>query len=143
MASLKSLADELLVKAMEPLKHDRKSLTALCLVSRRVGGIAQETLYRAIKLKSSNGMPPIILLIRNLCERPDLAQKIRSIEIHLSVYSQKSNTIGNELRDPQLPKDVLDGCWARNTFSNFFLPKLSESRFHFNYGRLLALGPHG
>ena len=84
---IEQLPEELLLQIAFhlPDSADPRHLKNLCLVSRRFGPAAQETLHATAKLSISCGchptVNPFLKLLRTLFDRPDLASKVRTLRV--------------------------------------------------------------
>lgn len=82
-STIESLPTEMIFEIAEKLEdEDRSGLTALCLVSGRLCAIAQPLLYRNINVDLATDAPMLVYLVRTLFERPDLAEKVKSLRFH-------------------------------------------------------------
>ncbi|KAI8943463.1 hypothetical protein NX059_001469 [Plenodomus lindquistii] len=79
MAGLTTIPQELLDKIAAHL--DRSALLALALTSKSGNVSANIVLYRAYVNLEPPAKAPIHLFLRTICERPDLAEKVREVSI--------------------------------------------------------------
>lgn len=86
MPSLETLPTELLLQIAE--EGEQKSLASLSLVCRRLSSIAQRVLYRSVDLSSHelHQTQQVGRLVRTIFERPDLGEKIRSLQLTAQEY---------------------------------------------------------
>lgn len=96
MARISDLPDHILLGIVHDVASEatKSSLQNLCLVSRKIGHIAQLVLYRAPSLEPTvidNGNSAIFQFARTLVRRPDLNTLVHELDI--SVYDQNSNQI--------------------------------------------------
>jgi hypothetical protein len=80
MSTIQSLPNELLLDTFEHL--DAGTLKSLCLVSRDMSRIAQGVMYRWATLDDRKEQP-VKSLVTTLMERPDLAEKVRTLDLRL------------------------------------------------------------
>jgi hypothetical protein len=85
---LTDLPDELLLHIIGYVPHNRKTLAAICLGSRKINGAATECLYS--KVDSLHSCHQLQLLVRTLHERPNLAQKVKRMYLFVGTHNSSS-----------------------------------------------------
>jgi hypothetical protein len=78
-ASLTTIPTELLDEVASYLPHS--SLLALALTSKKTNVSAIDTLYETYLNRTPPAKAPFYLFLRTICERPDLAAKVKKVDI--------------------------------------------------------------
>ncbi|KAH7064427.1 hypothetical protein BKA63DRAFT_173343 [Paraphoma chrysanthemicola] len=87
MAGLLQLPQELRLQILDLLEGDSAALATFCSVSRVCARLSQPLLYRHVVLGAACAKPfQIGLFLCTLFDRPDLAKKVRTLDIKTSIH---------------------------------------------------------